>query len=249
MGQYDSHVPLAASTPNSTSADVQSLQQENSYWEIIPGIPQGSLYPTLSSLSSEPVASATNERSLRNRVIKGLNQYLPEAQQLRDSEDNYFDGITRSTNTSPMLEVEEQVDQILKKQFILVKQQSLDVTGSTDNIPESQMTDTGYPLQQPVIVNSIAHVDIDLDVNLLDDQLQLEDGQDFIEEDTLVPNPDAFNDEYHSTTTDDTGECTTIQVHKPITKPPTMDKVSIPTEKVGCIFVTNHLHKYLDKYP
>ena len=57
-----------------------------------------------------------------------------------------------------MLEVEEQVDQILKKQFIPVQQLSLDVTESTDNIPESQMTDTGYPLQQPVIVNSIVHV-------------------------------------------------------------------------------------------
>ena len=82
MVQYGSHVPLAASTPNSTSAHVQSPQQENSYQEIIPGIPQGSLYPTLSSLRSEPVASATNEHSLHNRVIKGLDQYLQEAQQL-----------------------------------------------------------------------------------------------------------------------------------------------------------------------
>ena len=100
-----------------------------------------------------------------------------------------------------MLEVEEQVDQTLKKQSVPAKQQSLDVTGSTDNIPESQMTDTSDPLQQPVIVNSIAHADIDLDVNLLDDQLQLEDGQDFIEEDTLVLNPDALHEEYHNTAT------------------------------------------------
>ena len=146
---------------------------------------------------------------------------------------------------SPMLEVEEQVDQILKKQFIPVKQQSLDVTGST----ESLMTDTSYPLQQPVMVNSIVPADIDLDVYLLDDQLQLEDGQYFVEEDTLVLNPDALHDKYHGTTIDDMSECTTIQVDKPITEPPTMDEVGIPTEKVGCIFVTNHLHKYLDEYP
>ena len=148
-----------------------------------------------------------------------------------------------------MLEVEEQVDQTLKKQSVPVKQQSLDVKGSTDNIPESQMTDTGYSLQQLAIVNSIAHTDIDLDVNLLDDQLQLENGQDFTEEDTLVPNPDALHDKHHSTTTDDTGKRTTIQVDKPITEPPTMDEVSIPIEKIGCIFVTDHLHKYLDEYP
>ena len=146
MVQYGLHVSPAASTPNSTSAHMQSLQQEFSYQEIIPGIPQGSLYLTLSSLSSDPAAAATNEDSLCNRVIKSLDQYLQEAQQLGDSEDNYFDGITRSTNTSPMLEVEEQVDQTLKKEFVPVKQQSLDVTGSTYNILESQMTDTSYPL-------------------------------------------------------------------------------------------------------
>ena len=72
MVQYGLHVPLAANMPNSTSVHMHNLQQEHSYQEIIPGIPQGSLYPTLSSLSSDPVASATNEKSLHNRVIKAL---------------------------------------------------------------------------------------------------------------------------------------------------------------------------------
>ena len=79
--QHGSQVPLEASTPQSTVAHLQSSQQEDSYQEIIQGIPQGSLYPTLSSLSSGPVASATNEHSLRNRVTEGLDQYLQEAEQ------------------------------------------------------------------------------------------------------------------------------------------------------------------------
>ena len=70
---YGSHVPVAASTPTGTAAHVQISLQEDSYQEIIPGIPQGSLYPTLSSLSSGPVAPATNEHSLCNRVTKGLD--------------------------------------------------------------------------------------------------------------------------------------------------------------------------------
>ena len=107
---YGSHMPVAASTTTGTAAHMQSSPQEDSYQEIIPGIPQGSLYPTLSSLSSGRVAPATNEHSLLNRVIKGLDQYLQHAEQLCASEDNYFDGIIRSTNTSPILEVEEQVD-------------------------------------------------------------------------------------------------------------------------------------------
>ena len=48
---YGSHVPVTASTPIGTATHMQSSPQEDSYQEIIPGIPQGSLYPNLSSLS------------------------------------------------------------------------------------------------------------------------------------------------------------------------------------------------------
>ena len=51
------HVPVAASTPTGTDVHVHSSQQKDSYQQIIPGIPQGSLYPTLSSLSSGAEAS------------------------------------------------------------------------------------------------------------------------------------------------------------------------------------------------
>ena len=43
---YGSHIPVAASTLMGTIAHVHSSQQEDSYHQIIPGIPQGSLYPT-----------------------------------------------------------------------------------------------------------------------------------------------------------------------------------------------------------
>ena len=50
---YGMHVPTATSTPTHTEVDTHSSQQEGTYKQIIPGIPQGSLYPTLASLSSE----------------------------------------------------------------------------------------------------------------------------------------------------------------------------------------------------
>ena len=50
---YGMHVPAATSTPTHTEVNTHSPQQEDSYQQIIPGIPQGSLYPTLASLSSE----------------------------------------------------------------------------------------------------------------------------------------------------------------------------------------------------
>ena len=45
---YGTHVPVASSTLRGTDAHMHSSQQEDSYQQIIPGIPQGSLYPTLS---------------------------------------------------------------------------------------------------------------------------------------------------------------------------------------------------------
>ena len=50
---YRTHVPAATSTPTHTEVDTHSSQQEDACQQIIPGIPQGSLYPTLALLSSE----------------------------------------------------------------------------------------------------------------------------------------------------------------------------------------------------
>ena len=50
---YGMQVPAAISTPTHTEVHMQGSQQEESYQQIIPGIPQGSLYPTLSSLSTK----------------------------------------------------------------------------------------------------------------------------------------------------------------------------------------------------
>ena len=54
---YGMHMPAAMSAPTGTEVHMHSSQQEDSYQQIIPGIPQGLLYPTLSSLSSEAVTS------------------------------------------------------------------------------------------------------------------------------------------------------------------------------------------------
>ena len=41
--QYDTHMPIAASTSTGTGVHMHSSQHEDSYQQIIPGIPQGSL--------------------------------------------------------------------------------------------------------------------------------------------------------------------------------------------------------------
>ena len=100
--QYGTHVPVAVRTPTGTDVDMHSSQQEDSYQQIIPGIPQGSLYPTVSSISSEAVASNDEAQSLHDKVSKGLDKYLQDAEQHRALEVNYFDDTTRPTSMEPM---------------------------------------------------------------------------------------------------------------------------------------------------
>ena len=102
--QYGMHMLVAVSTPTGTDVHVCSSQQEDSYQQIIPGIPQGSLYPTLSSLSSEAVASNDEVQSLHDKVSKGLDKYLQDAEQCRALELNYFDDTPRPTSVGPMSE-------------------------------------------------------------------------------------------------------------------------------------------------
>ena len=111
MVQYGMHMPVAASTSTGTDVHVHSSQQEDSYQQIIPGIPQGSLYPTLSSLSSEAVVSNDEVQSLCDKVSKELDKYLQDAEQPRALELNYFDDTTRPTSVEPMSEAAEQTNE------------------------------------------------------------------------------------------------------------------------------------------
>ena len=74
------HMPIAVSIPTGTDVHMHSSQQEDSYQQIIPGIPQGSLYPTLSSLSSGAADSNDEVQSLHDEVLKGLDNYLQDAE-------------------------------------------------------------------------------------------------------------------------------------------------------------------------
>ena len=78
---YGMHMPAATSTPTHTEMDTHSLQQEDTYQQMIPGIPQGSLYPTLASLNSEEGTFPEETQTLHDKVSKGLEKYLQDAKQ------------------------------------------------------------------------------------------------------------------------------------------------------------------------
>ena len=79
---YGMHMPTATSTPTHTEVQTHGSQQEDSYQQIIPGIPQGSLYPTLLSFSSNAITPPEEAQTLHNKVSKGLEKYLQDAKQL-----------------------------------------------------------------------------------------------------------------------------------------------------------------------
>ena len=160
---YGMHVPAATSTPTGTEVHVHSSQQEDSYQQIIPGIPKGSLYPTLSSLRSEAVPSQEEAQSLCDEVSKGLEKYLQDAEQHCALEVNHFDDNTRCTGEEPNLEDAEQTIQFSKGNLISAKQMSIEDTNVARNALESQKSDTGHTSRQ----HSKVSTDADKNINKL----------------------------------------------------------------------------------
>ena len=105
---YGMHVPAATSTPTHAEMDTYTSQQEDTYQQIIPGIPQGSLYPTLASLTSEERTLPEETQTLCDKVSKGLDKYLQDAEQHRALEVNYFDDNTTGQNAKSSPEDTEQ---------------------------------------------------------------------------------------------------------------------------------------------
>ena len=139
------HMPIEAST--GMDVHMHSSQHEDSYQQIIPAIPQGSLYPTLSPLSSEAVASNDEVQSLHDKVSKGLDKYLQDVEQCRALELNYFDDTTRPTSVEPMSEAAEQINKSSEYNSSPTKQTPMEETISAANILESLKTDTSHTSQ------------------------------------------------------------------------------------------------------
>ena len=65
----------------------------------------------------------------------------------------------------------------------------------------------------------------------------------------IEPDVNAQHHDEKHTVEDTTKETTTAQLQPLCVLPNSMDKISMPTEKVGCILVTSHLKQFLKDYP
>ena len=230
---YGKHVPAATSTPTHTEVHMHSPQQEDSYQQIIPGIPQGSLYPTLSSLSSQAVTCQEEAQSLHNKVSKGLEKYLQDAEQCHALEVNYFNDNVRCMSEEPNLEDAEQTIQSSNNNQISPKQTSIEDINVARNAPESLKSDTGHISRQ--------HLPICTHADKKHQQIMTSED---VEQDTNAQHCDGK----HSVE-DITREPISTQLERLHTLPTSSDKVIMPTEKVGCILVTSHLKQFLEDYP
>ena len=230
---YGMHMPAATSTPTGTEEHMHSSQQEDCYQQIISGIPRGSLYPTLSSLSSEAVPSQEEAQSLRDKVSKGLEKYLQDAEQCRAIEVNYFNDNARCMREEPNLDDAEQTIRFSKGNLISAKQMSIKDTNVARDAPESLKSDTSHTSRQSSEVPTDAG----------------EKHQQITTSEDIKPHADTQHHDGKHPDKEIAREPTSMyseQLHTMLT---CIDEVIMPTKKVGCILVTSNLRQFLEDYP
>ena len=153
---YETHVPAATSTPTHMEVDTHS-SQEDTYQQIIPGIPQGSIYPTLASLSSEERTLPEETQTLHDKVSKGLEKYLQDAEQCQALEVNYFDDNTTGRNEESNPEDAEQTIQFSKDNQIPSAQTFTADNKVAKNPLESPKSDTSCTSRKHLS----AHIDVE----------------------------------------------------------------------------------------
>ena len=231
--QYGTHTPVAVSTPEGTNVHVHSSQQEDSYQQIIPGNPQDSLYPTLSSLSSRAVASNDEAQSVHDKMSKGLEKYLQDAEQCHALEDNYFDDTTRPTRIELMSEAAEQTNKSSEYNLSTAQQESMEEVELAVNILESLKMDTGHTLQHP----SQSATDTN------------EKHQQSLPSESAEQDADAHQEDDELPAKDVARELTSSHSDQLLTALLQLLTLLCQLKRVGCILVTSHLQQFLEDYP
>ena len=93
------YVPLSTCTLVHASSDnnqyTEAAQDELSFQQVIPNMPQQSLYPSLAAMGSSPNTDLSPFIPLTRRVINKIVEHH------RTVLDSYAEGMDRETNTSP----------------------------------------------------------------------------------------------------------------------------------------------------
>ena len=226
---YDYQQPIATSTPRATSTETPEIPTE-AYRQILPGM-SDHLYPTLVADGSLATDAPDNHGTLQTQLTSEVDKYLQEAAERHERDVNYFDGWHVAMNTTTQQQEVESVEHEKEK------------------IPELIDHDTGANGE----INTEHYIRYHDELETIPEENEEEQpttAQDDINEaDTIPYAPEESDDKQFNTAIDDTSKDPTIFMGKPITTAFVSADVRVPTEKVGCSYVTSQLKELLNHFP
>ena len=226
---YEPHQPIATSTSRATSTESPELSTE-AYHQILPGM-SSRLYPTLVADSLLDIHVSDNQDTLHTQLTSEVDKYLQEAAERHEMDVNYFDRRHVATNT------------------ISHKQKADPVELKADAILELIDQDTGKRSE----TNIEHYIQYNEEMEMIPEESEEDppvtaQGDDD-EVDTIPYTPGDSKDKQFNTAINDTSEDPMIVMGKPLTTAFVSANVHIPTEKVGCLQVTNQLREFLNHFP
>ena len=225
---YESQQPIATSTPRTISTEPLETSTE-AYRQILPGM-SDRLYPTLVSDSSLDTYVPDNQDMLQTQLISEVDRYLQEVAERCERDVNYFDRQHMATNA------------------INHQQEVNSVEYEEEKIPELIDHDTGT--NGKTNTEQYIQYQDELETILEESDEPPPTVQDDIDKvDTIPHAPGDSDDKQFNTAIDDTSEDQMIVMGKPLTTAFVSVNVRIPTEKVGCLQVTNQLKEFLNHFP
>ena len=189
------------------------------------------LYPTLVADSSSDTHMPDNQDMLQMQLTTEVDKYLQEAAEKREMDVNYFDGRHVTTNT-------------------ISHQQKVDSAElGTDEIPELIDHDTSEKSETNIEHYIRYNDELETIPEESDEDLPVTVQGDGDKVDTIPYVPGDSKDEQFNTAIDDTSKDPMIVMGKPLTTAFVSSNVHVPTEKVGCLQVTNQLREFLNHFP
>ena len=189
------------------------------------------LYPTLVADSLLEAHVSNQQDTLQMQLTTEIDKYLQESAEKREMNVNYFDGQHMATNTGN----HQQIDDVAEI--------------GKDNIPELVNDDTGKMCDN----NTEQYIQYNEGLETIpeesDEDLPVMVQGDGDDGDTIPYIQGDSEDEQFNTAIDDTSNDPMIVMGKPLTTTFVSVNVHVPTEKVGCLQVTNHLREFLSHFP
>ena len=226
---YEPQQPIATSTPRATSTEPPEISTET-YHQILPGM-SAWLYPTLVADSSLDTHIPDNQDTLQMQLTLEVDKYLQEVAERHEMDVNYFDRQHVATNT------------------ISHQQKADSIELQAEEIPDLIDQDTDENGETNIEHYIRYHEELEMIPEESDEDLPATVQDEDDEVDTILYTPGDSEDEQFNTAINDTSEDLMIVMGKPLTTAFVSANVHIPTEKVGCLQVTNQLKEFLTHFP